>query len=116
MMQAHESPPQSNTLGTPPSETLVTAGSVGDTDEGKSHCQWTDVDEEELVQFLVDQKATAGDGANFKKVTWTAAAAHMRNITTKGAVKTLDACKSKWNRVKRSILCLQCTNRVFTVA
>ena len=94
-MQTHQSPPHHG--GGPPSETLVAHGSIEDPDEGKA--QWTQVDKEELICFLIENKTAAGDGENFKKTMWTAAAAHMRQFTSKGGTKTADSCKNKWARV-----------------
>jgi hypothetical protein len=95
-MQTHQlaprAPPNPNTEGGPASATAVK-----DLDEGKA--SWTDTDEDELIQFLINNKSTAGDGGNFKNVMWNAAAAHMRKFTTKGGAKTVNACKSKWGRV-----------------
>lgn len=65
---------------------------------------WTEDDEDKLIAFLNSQKEKRGDGGNFKPSTWTAAAAHMQPITTKGGVKTADACKTKWARVHCYIL------------
>jgi len=93
-MQTRQSPPHTSTEGGP--ETVV---AVGDPDHSEGKAHWTTADEEELIQFLVDNKSAAGDGGNFKKVTWMAAATHMKKVTTKGGVKTADGCKNKWNRV-----------------
>ena len=68
-------------------------------DDGKA--LWTTTDEDELITFLVEHKAAAGDGGNFKKTTWTAASEHLKQFTMKGGVKTAEACKSKWSRVRR---------------
>jgi hypothetical protein len=73
---------------------------VGDAiDDGKAH--WTTIDEDKLIVFLVEHKAAAGDGGNFKKTTWTAASEHLKQFTTKGGVKGAEACKSKWTRVRQ---------------
>ena len=96
-MQTRQSPPHVNPGGDPPSQSLVDGRPVGDPDKEKAF--WTQADEEALVRFLIDVKASAGDGGNFKKTTWTAAAAHMRQFTSKGGPKTADSCKNKWNRV-----------------
>lgn len=60
---------------------------------------WTIEDETALIDFLAERKAEAGDGANFKGAVWGAAAQEMAKHTTKGGVKTADACKTKWGRV-----------------
>jgi hypothetical protein len=87
-MQTHQSPPQSE--GGP--ETLI-----GDTiEDGKA--LWT-TDEDELITFLVEHKAAAGDGGSFKKMTWTADSVHMKQFIMKGGVKMVEACKNKWSQV-----------------
>jgi hypothetical protein len=58
----------------------------GQAEEGKA--SWTDSDVNCLIQFLVDNKAAAGDGGDFKKAIWMAAALYLKDSTTKGAVKT----------------------------
>jgi hypothetical protein len=40
-----------------------------------------------LIQFLINNKAAAGDEGNFKKDTWTAAASHLEDFTTKSTAK-----------------------------
>jgi hypothetical protein len=65
---------------------------------GRAH--WTDKDVRNLLDFLMEHKAKAGDGANFTKTTWQAAAAELGKIPPeKGAPKTPDSCKSKWTKV-----------------
>ena len=65
---------------------------------GRAH--WTDKDVRNLLDFLMEHKAKAGDGANFTKTTWQAAAAELGKIPPeKGAPKTADSCKSKWTKV-----------------
>lgn len=60
---------------------------------------WTLEDESHLVHFLIDHKAEAGDGANFKTSLWNAAAEELSKHITKGGPKTAGSCKSKWDRV-----------------
>jgi hypothetical protein len=60
---------------------------------------WTTEDEMALIDFLVERRAEAGDGANFKATIWGAAAQEMAKHMTKGGVKTPEACKTKWGRV-----------------
>jgi hypothetical protein len=70
-----------NSLDTP-------AASIVGSDREFSKAFWTMDDEQALVQFLLNRKAEAGDGANFKPAIWTSA-----------------ACKSKWGRVSSSPCC-----------
>ena len=60
---------------------------------------WTLEDESQLVSFLLDHRAEAGDGANFKMTVWNAAAEELSKHVTKGGPKTGASCKSKWDRV-----------------
>jgi hypothetical protein len=61
---------------------------------------WSSADEIAFIDFLIAHKAEAGDGLNFKPSVWTAAAEHMRPLTTKGGPKQADKCKAKWGRVR----------------
>jgi len=69
--------------------------------EIKDRCVWTVDDENMLVDFIEANKARAGDGVNFDRTFWIEAAAHLAESTSKGAVKTAEACSSKWSRVSR---------------
>ena len=62
-------------------------------------CEWTADEDERLILFLLSEIASAADGGNFKKVTWTAAAVQMAKIPTKGPNKTAKACSSKYAQV-----------------
>jgi hypothetical protein len=61
---------------------------------------WSVEDETALIDFLIIHKAQAGDGLGYKPSVWTAAAAHMLPLTTKGGPKAPDKCKAKWGRVR----------------
>ena len=74
----------------------VAAGSAAD----DANADWSQEDEKILIAFLLDHKASAGDGGTFKKPTWIAAAAHMAQSHTKGGPKTWESCKGKWDRVR----------------
>lgn len=63
-------------------------------------CHWTEADELALINFLLDHKADAGDGYNFKPVTWNAAAVEMLKHTTKGGIKVASKCKAKYVAVR----------------
>jgi hypothetical protein len=86
-------------------------------DDAAKAAFWTEDDEDGFVAFLGDEKIQGkrGDGGSFKPAVWTAAAEHMKQFTTKGGVKTADACKSKWTRVRRSysLLFNKLSNRFF---
>jgi hypothetical protein len=64
---------------------------------------WTQEDEKELLGFLLEHKAEAGDGVNFKQTTWNAAAAALAKRPHKGAVKSANSCKNKWTKVSDPI-------------
>ncbi|KAH0584847.1 hypothetical protein H2248_008125 [Termitomyces sp. 'cryptogamus'] len=64
------------------------------------HASWSTDDEAWLLQYLLDHKSKAGDGMSFKKPTFTAAAAHVNEIITKGGPKTSDSCKNKYCSLK----------------
>jgi hypothetical protein len=66
-------------------------------------CSWTPADEERMILFLLSKKEAAADGATFKSVVWNALATHMAQHHTTGAMKTDNACKSKYSRVSASV-------------
>lgn len=71
----------------------------GTVTDSSDRAAWTQADESTLIWFLIEHKAEAGDGMNFKAQTWKAAAAELLKSTSKGAPKTAASCKSKWQRV-----------------
>jgi hypothetical protein len=62
-------------------------------------CSWSLADEERMITFLLSKKEAAADGATFKTVIWNALVADMALHHTTGAMKTVNACKSKYSRV-----------------
>ena len=52
-----------------------------------------------IISFLIEHEAEAGDSTTFNSSIWTAAAQHVEWFHTKGGPKTVKACASKWNRV-----------------
>jgi hypothetical protein len=68
--------------------------------------QWTTDDEAALVACLLKHKSEAGDGLNFKSSTWSQVAKEMDGRKTKGGEKTVDSCKTKWNRVRHTTMIL----------
>lgn len=92
-MPSRRPSPHSDEQGVVP----VAAGSAAE----DAHADWSQKDEEILIAFLLEHKASAGDGGSFKKPTWTAAAAHMAQFHTKGGPKTWESCKGKWDRVRQ---------------
>jgi hypothetical protein len=67
--------------------------------EEHAKADWTPEDIEAFIDFLIEHKAEAGDGANFKPSVWSGSASEMAKHTTKGAQKSAAACKSKWAEV-----------------
>ena len=66
---------------------------------GKPWADWSDTDEEELINFLLDHKAEAGDLATFKPALWNAAFQHLEQFWKKSRQKTAVSCSSKWTWV-----------------
>jgi hypothetical protein len=64
---------------------------------GKAH--WSPSEELRFIHFLWDHFPEAGNGGNFKDVTFNAAAVHMEQVRTKGGPKTAAACKGKYTSV-----------------
>ncbi|KAI1788695.1 hypothetical protein LXA43DRAFT_869862, partial [Ganoderma leucocontextum] len=60
---------------------------------------WSEWNVKDLVGFLVERKAKAGDGASFKKATFKEAAADLARRKYKGPEKKWETCKNKWSRV-----------------
>ncbi|KAF8583542.1 hypothetical protein K439DRAFT_1267532, partial [Ramaria rubella] len=61
---------------------------------------WRNGSLEALVEFLVEHRAEAGDGANFTETIWNQATQKMVPYYSKGAVKTPKVCRSKWGWLK----------------
>jgi Myb/SANT-like DNA-binding domain len=76
------------------------AASDSGTEATGKKVEWSPDDETLLIQFLIEHKAEAGDGTNYKKSLWTQIAATLNACKTSGASKTESKCKSKWGRVR----------------
>lgn len=71
-----------------------------DTPPIPSSCaNWDTASEAALIDFLLKNKAEAGDGTNFKTPTFKKAAVHLIPFTQKGGAKSALSCKNKWFRV-----------------
>jgi hypothetical protein len=69
--------------------------------KGADRAYWSLDDEAALIKFLTQRKAEAGDGGNFPKKIWNAAAVEMaKQPNFRGGPKTPSSCSSKWNRVR----------------
>ena len=64
------------------------------------HAFWTPDDEDQLVNFLLDHRASAGDGGNFKEATFQALSPILAPLVMRGGPKTVHACQNKWNAVR----------------
>jgi hypothetical protein len=62
---------------------------------------WTPAEETALVDFLVDNRADAGDGGNFKKATFQKASNHLAPLLGSGAAKGVKSCQNKWAAFRR---------------
>ncbi|GLB36664.1 hypothetical protein LshimejAT787_0309510 [Lyophyllum shimeji] len=68
---------------------------------------WTTKNETIFLDFLITQAAAAGDGGNFKMVTFTAASAVVDKACSKGSPKTAKAYQNKWNALRRAFRAIQ---------
>jgi hypothetical protein len=91
-----------------PEENTATGSKVA-----KERAYWSADDEIFFATFLLEHKAEAGDGANFKNKTFADAGKELDARKKKGGSKTVDACKSKWSRVRNSISILVSNNGTF---
>ncbi|KAF8812912.1 hypothetical protein BYT27DRAFT_7085892 [Phlegmacium glaucopus] len=57
---------------------------------------WTAPEELSLINFLIDHRAEAGDGANFKATTFQKAAKHLAPLLEHGAPKNAKSCGNKY--------------------
>jgi hypothetical protein len=67
--------------------------------DGDQRASWSIEDEDALIQFLVEHRAEAGNGFNFKTKTFNAASIVVNAMRTKGGTKTWRVCKNKWTQV-----------------
>ena len=67
-------------------------------------CDWSDEDEIQLINFLIEHKAEAGDSATFKAPIWNAASQLLEKSRVNGGPNTSKACSDKWMRVCRTTL------------
>ena len=86
-MQTCSSPPQSFIID-------ITVISTG-----KPWADWSYANEVELINFILDHKAEAGDFATFKPTVWNAASQHLEQYWKKGGPKTAASCSSKWTQL-----------------
>ncbi|KDQ52284.1 hypothetical protein JAAARDRAFT_107344, partial [Jaapia argillacea MUCL 33604] len=65
---------------------------------------WTVIDKNSSIDYLEDHHAKAGDGMNFKAVTWNGASEEFEKTHTLGGLKTPSSCKNKWAKLKETYL------------
>jgi hypothetical protein len=69
----------------------------------KPQAHWSEADTNTLIDFLVLQLPTVGDGTGFKATVWNEAATKVNTVTktkAKGCDKTGSSCKNKFARVR----------------
>ena len=64
----------------------------------KTNAKWNNQETEALISFLHNESDRIG-GTSFKEASFTAAATHIRELHTEGAVKTAAHCRTKWSSV-----------------
>ena len=70
----------------------------------KPRCNWSEKEEIELINFLIEHKAEACDSVTFKAPVWNAASQLLEKSHVKGGPKTSKVCSDKWLRVCRTAL------------
>ena len=66
---------------------------------GNLKARWTEEEVDSLVEYLVEHNSKWGDGANFKEVTYRAAATHLGPLLASGKPKDTKSIKYKWDQV-----------------
>jgi hypothetical protein len=72
----------------------------------KETASWTLASETAMMSHLLTEAAASGDGTNFKKTTWQSTAVAVNKVIEKGAPKTADSCKNKYQKVRGQQLLL----------
>ncbi|KAF8575994.1 hypothetical protein K439DRAFT_1623190 [Ramaria rubella] len=90
------SPPNSPQRPTPPPST-------NNPPARKKAAAWVLKDDIVLINLLIDHKAEAGEGGNFKKCTWMAVAGVMVDQPSTRGLKTWEACRSRWIKLKQNL-------------
>ena len=65
---------------------------------------WTPKEELALIEFLIENKAKAGDGCNFKAATFQKVTKAIAPLLHHGAVKTAKACGNKYCAVSPTLV------------
>ncbi|KAF8575968.1 hypothetical protein K439DRAFT_1623202 [Ramaria rubella] len=88
------SPPKSPQRPTPPPST-------NNPPARKKAVAWVVEDDIMLINLLIDHKAEAGEGGNFKKSMWMVVAGVMVDQPSTGGLKTWEACRSRWIKLRK---------------
>ncbi|KAF8964770.1 hypothetical protein BDZ97DRAFT_1918729 [Flammula alnicola] len=86
---------------------LPSSSQLIDMTKDNGAAQWTTEDEVTFIDFLLLHAAAAGDGGNFKMVTFNAAAPVVEAKRVKGGPKTAKACQNKYNSLRRTFRAIQ---------
>ena len=101
------------TLDSPPS-TILSTPSIASAGPGDIKAFWFQDDEAAFINYLINHKSKAGDGANFKTNVFVGASQEHTKTVSCGSLKTPAACKSKWAQVNTEpCLHLQLTHPFF---
>ncbi|KIM72885.1 hypothetical protein PILCRDRAFT_81557, partial [Piloderma croceum F 1598] len=65
--------------------------------------KWNVDDETAMINYLIDNRSCAGNGANFKDTIWSGVAAALESQRTEGGVKTAKKCKEKWQWLQTTV-------------
>ena len=60
---------------------------------------WNPQDINKLLEMLKEERASAGNGSNFKKATFRKVVEELEKLREKGGPKTARVCESKWGKV-----------------
>ena len=66
----------------------------------KENAAWTDQDVVALLDILIRNMASAGDGGNFKMSVFNSASAELNKVITRGGHKTGKSCQNKYKSVR----------------
>ncbi|KAF8576712.1 hypothetical protein K439DRAFT_1622647 [Ramaria rubella] len=92
--RSSRSPPNSPQRPTPPPST-------NNPPARKKAAAWVLEDDIVLINLLIDHKAEAGEGGNFKKSTWMAVAGVMVDWPSTRGLKTWEAFRSRWIKLRK---------------
>jgi hypothetical protein len=73
----------------------------------KATAKWNNQETESLIKFLhIEADRIGGPGTSFKEASYTAAAAHIRDLHSEGPIKTAAHCRTKWTSVSSTSIVL----------